>query len=373
MGAGIEPAGMFETELCEVFDADHPIMNAGMNDVAFGDMAGATAAAGGIGVIGATGMSPERLGDEIDRAREHADGPLLVDILFPLRAPEEADEAPRPEYVPAPIERMREELEGKGAEVPDYDELEGGLTQSHAGDLLDVTIEKGVEGLATAVGTPEWAVERAHDAGLEVVALCGRPRHAVYADEAGADVIVADGTEGGGHSGPVSTLDLIPLVRSVTDKPVVAAGGITNGAQVLAALACGACGVWVGTRFIPTRESAAEEGHIERILEADSPEETVRSESADGLYLRMLRNRSTEVWEGNEDEIRDFPEQLVLNAPIRRAADEIGADEYKMFPAGQGVALIDGTDELPTVEEVMADLVEGAEAAYGRLSALHVD
>lgn len=361
---------MFHTELCDRFGAEHPIMNAGMNDVAWGDMAGAVAAAGGIGVIGATGLSPERLREEIDRARDHAAGPLLVDVLFPLRAPEDRGDVPRPEYVPAPVETLRGELAEMGADVPDHDDLEGGLTQTHAGELLDVAIEADVDGLATAVGTPEWAVERAHDAGLEVVALCGRPRHAVYADEAGADVVVADGTEGGGHSGPVATLDLIPMIRRVTDIPVVAAGGITTGAQVLATLACGADGVWIGTRFIPTRESAADEGHVSRVLAADDAEATVRSELADGLALRMLRNRFTDVWEGHEDEIRDFPEQLVLNAPVRRAAEELGADEYKMYPGGQGAALIEDTDELPSVAEVMDDLVAGAGAAYDRLTGL---
>ena len=363
---------MFQTELCERFDADHPIMNAGMNDVAWGDLAGAVSAAGGIGVIGAIGLTPDRLREEIDHAREHADGPLLVDILFPLRTDDNDAGQFVPEYVPAPIETLTEELEERGADVPDYDELDrDGIDSERTGRLLDVAIEKEVDGLATAVGTPEWAVERAHEGGLDVVSLCGRPRHAVYADEAGADVIVADGTEGGGHSGPVSTLALVPLVQQVTDKPVVAAGGITNGAQVLAALACGAVGVWIGTRFIPTVESAADEGHIREILEADSPDDTIRSELADGLDFRLLRNRFTEVWTEHRDEIRDFPEQMAVNTPIFEAAEQIDADEYKLYGAGQGAALIDESGALPTAGEVVAELVEDAEEAYNRLSDLH--
>lgn len=367
---------MFQTELCEIFGVEYPIMNAGMGVAAGGDLAGAVAAAGGVGVIGSTGMDGEELADEIDRAREYSEGPLIVDVVFPAHAPESDSDAPEPEYIPTPVNQLGQELEEQGAEVPDHDEVEPHtFSKEDARELLGVTIDKDVDGLATAVGAPEWAIERAHDAGMEVVSLAGKPQHAEYADEAGADIIIADGTEGGGHSGPVATLDLIPMVKAVTDKPVVAAGGISTGSQILATIACGAEGVWMGTRFIPTKESSADDAHKEAILDAEDAGDTVRERLVDGLYIRMLRNRFTEVWKGHEDEIQDFPEQMALTTPLMHAANDESVDkkEYGMHPAGQGSMLIEETDEYPSAQDVVAELVDQTEVAYDRLTALHRD
>lgn len=366
---------MFDTEVTERFGAEHPILNAGMGMAAGGELAGAVAAAGGIGVLGSTGMDGDELAAEIEKARELSEGPLVVDIVFPAQAPDQDSDAPEPEYIPTPIQQLSEELEEEGADVPEPGEVEAHtFSKEDARELMDVTLEKDVDGLATAVGAPDWAIEEAHDADMQVISLAGKPKHAVYADEAGADIIIADGTEGGGHSGPVSTLDLIPKVQEVTDKPVVAAGGISTGAQILACLACGAEGVWMGTRFIPTQESDAEDEHKDSILGADEAGSTVRSRLVDGLPIRMIRNRFTEVWDGKEDEIQDFPEQMVLTTPIMQAAREAEArEEYGMHPAGQGSMLIEDTDEYPSAQTVVEDLVAQTEAAYDRLVTIRRD
>jgi NAD(P)H-dependent flavin oxidoreductase YrpB (nitropropane dioxygenase family) len=363
---------MFDTDITRRFGAEHPLLNAGMGMAAGGDLAGAVASAGGIGVLGSTGMDGDELEAEIEKARDRSDGPIVVDIVFPAHAPEQDTDAPEPEYIPAPIQQLTEELEEDGAEVPDTGEVEAHtFSKQDARELMDVTLAKDVDGLATAVGAPDWAIEEAHDVGMQVISLAGKPKHAYDADEAGADIIVADGTEGGGHSGPVSTLDLIPKVRGVTDKPVVAAGGISTGAQILACLSCGADGVWMGTRFIPTEESDAEDEHKDAILGANEAGSTVRSRLVDGLPIRMIRNRFTEVWEGKEDEIQDFPEQMVLTTPLMHAAGEADArDDYGMHPAGQGSMLIEDTDEYPSAEDVVAELIEQTEMASDRLLTL---
>ena len=363
---------MFRTELTEAFEAEYPFMNAGMGNVAWGDLAGAVAAAGGIGVIGATGMTGDQLHEEIDRARARAEGPLIVDIVFPVRAPEGRDDTPIPEYIPSPIEQLREELEERGADVPGFDETDvNTFSKEQARELLEVAVDREVDGLATAVGSPEWAIREAHQAGMTVISLAGRPRHAVYAEEAGTDFVVADGTEGGGHSGPVSLLELIPGIQAATDLPVIAAGGISTGAQILAALSCGAEGVWMGTRFIPTEEAAAPDGHKRKVLANERPQDTLRSELSDGFYVRLLQSRSTEVWEGHEDEIQDFPEQAVLTEPIKEAAAQIEAEDYQLYSAGMGSALIDESEGFRPAGEVFAQLVAETEAAYERLTGLH--
>ncbi len=366
---------MFSTEVTERFDAEHPILNAGMGVAAGGNLAGAVASAGGIGVIGSTGMDGDDLQAEIDKAREHADGPFVVDVVFPAHAPESDSDAPVPEYNPRPIQELSEELEEQGVDVPEPGEVEAHtFSKEDARELMDVTLENDVEGLATAVGAPEWAIEEAHDAGMEVIALAGKPKHAVYADDAGADFIVADGTEGGGHSGPVATLDLIPMVQQVTDKPVIAAGGISNGAQILGCLATGAEAVWMGTRFLPTKESSADDELKESVLEAEGADATVRSALVDGLPIRMIRNRFTDVWEDKEDEILDFPEQMVVSTTIMNAANEADLKkEYGLLPAGQGSALIEDTGEYQSAVDVVEGLVAQTEVAYDRLVSLRTD
>lgn len=366
---------MFDTAVTESFGADYPFLNAGMGVAAGGELAGALAASGGIGVIGSTGMDGEELRGEIETAREYADGPFVIDIVFPAHAPESDSEAPVPEYNPRPIQELSEELEEQGVDVPEPGEVEAHtFSKEDARELMDVTLEEDVEGLATAVGAPEWAIEEAHDAGMEVIGLAGKPKHAVYADQAGADFIVADGTEGGGHSGPVATLDLIPMVQAVTDKPVIAAGGISNGAQILGCLATGAEGVWMGTRFLPTKESSADDELKESVLAAEGADATVRSALVDGLPIRMIRNRFTEVWEGKEDEILDFPEQMVVSTTIMNAANDADMKkEYGLLPAGQGSALIEDTGEYESAMDVVDGLVAQTEAAYDRLISLHRD
>ena len=366
---------MFHTELCDIFDADFPIMNAGMNKVAYGDMAGAVSASGGIGVIGATDLTPKGLQNEIDTAREWApEGPLAVDIVFPHRAPSREDEIPSPEEIPRPIEQLRSELEEKAGDVQSYEETElHAFNKERSEELLEVALDNQVDAIASAVGTPEWVVEEVHDAGAKVISLVGHPKHAVYADELGVDIIVADGTQGGGHSGYIATMNLVPMVKEVVHQPVVASGGITTGAQILAALSLGAVGVWCGTLFVPTKESMADPAHKRAILSADDPDPTVHSKAIDGYPTRVLKNRLTEVYDEFDEDPMDYPEQHVMMKPIRDTADIHDVDEYKTMSAGQGTPLIEDTGKFPQVNYVMAQLLDELDAAWDALSGMHTD
>lgn len=360
-----------ETTLTREFDVEYPIMAAGMgNGIATGELAGTVTAAGGVGCIGASGMTPDELAREIDHARSITDGPILVDILIPYRAPSTRDAVEPPDALPGPIEALHDDLESMGVEPPNYTEVDVNIhAQEEGREHVEVALEKDVAGIAFGLYTPEWAVDRVHETGGVALSLVGRTKHAVAAVENGADYVIAQGTEAGGHTGYVSTLSIVPRVRAAVDVPVVAAGGIVTGWQVLAALALGACGVWMGTRFVVTRESGADATHKHEILAADQDMATVHSELFDGLALRGLRNRLTEAWEGSEHEIAEYPVQRLLMYSIDAVAKEAGAADYRVLPAGQGSSIIEDPT-IPSATDVVEDLVSELNAAHADLEAV---
>src|SRR5436305_12088002 len=187
-------------------------------------LAAAVSEAGGCGTLGASTMSTDQMVDEIRRTRELTDKPFGVDLLTAV-----------PQDMPAQVQK-----------------------------IIDVGAKVFVAGL----GVPRDVVELCHEAGLLVVNMCGKVSHAIRAVEAGCDIVVAQGTEAGGHTGQIATLPLVPqIVDAVGDQiPVVAAGGIFDGRGLAAALALGADGVWVGTRFIATPEARAVNGYKDTLL-----------------------------------------------------------------------------------------------------------
>ena len=161
------------------------------------------------------------------------------------------------------------------------------------------------------LGVPSEVIAECHDNGVLVVSMCGKVAHAVRAVEAGCDLVVAQGTEAGGHTGQVASFPLIPqIVDAVGDRvPVVAAGGIFDGRGLAAALALGADGIWVGTRFIATPEARGVRGYKEGLL-ASREDQTTVSRAYSGKTMRVLRNRVTDHFEAHPEELKKFPEQL---------------------------------------------------------------
>ena len=226
------------TPLTEALGIDHPIMCAGMGGVTGAELASAVSNAGGIGTIGAIGLSAEGLRAEVRRLKgmlREGDSiagtvPFGVDLLLP-------------------------QVGGSGRKTnKDY-------THGALDDIVDVMVEERVPLFVCAVGVPPLSViEKLHAQGALVMNMIGQPRHAEKALELGVDIICAQGTEAGGHTGEVSTMVLLPqVVKLCAGKAlVVGAGGIWDGAQVAACLAMGAAGVWVGTAFLATPEANAE-------------------------------------------------------------------------------------------------------------------
>ena len=192
------------------------------------------------------------------------------------------------------------------------------------------------------------------------MSLVGTSRAARKVAEAGADVVVAQGTEGGGHTGRVATSALVPaVVQAVSPTPVVAAGGITTGAGLAAALAMGAQGVWMGTRFVATYEAHAHINYKNKIVDADE-DSTVITRSYSGKPLRTIRNKWTEEWEQRQDEILPFPQQFRHSGAVYVVARRDGDTDRGCMPCGQGAGLV---DELLPAAEVVRRVVDEARSA----------
>jgi enoyl-[acyl-carrier protein] reductase II len=207
-----------------------------------------------------------------------------------------------------------------------------------------------------------------------VVSMCGKVRHAVAAVEAGCDLVVAQGTEAGGHTGTVATLPLVPqVIDAVGDRvPVVAAGGIVDGRGLAAALALGADGVWVGTRFIATPEAYGVDGYKDVLL-ATGEDGTTVTRAYTGKTCRVVTNAYTRWWDGHPDQLEPFPEQFVRS--MNDGVNHLGAGpttpgiepDREFFPAGQGVGAIHG---LTPAAEIVHRMVDEAEGIIARLGGL---
>ncbi|MEP3330357.1 nitronate monooxygenase [Sedimentitalea sp.] len=338
------------TPLCDLLNIEYPILQAGMGGVAFGPLAAAVSAAGGLGTIAAISPTPARVEKEILLARSLTDKPICVDIGFPARAPKELSEVSLDD-LPSPLKVLKQEIEDLGVEVKPTDDQ--AMSIDDAKEKLGLCFKHKVEVVACALGTPKWVVDACHANGVKVISLVGKASHAKSAIRNGTDIVVVQGTEGGGHTGDVGTITLLAEVLEFATVPVVAAGGIVNGSQIAGVLTQGAQGVWIGTRFIGSQEASVGQNYKESIVEAGY-DQTIRSLLFDGLYVRQIKNRFTEVWEGKEDELLPYPMQRIAVAPVRFAAAAADLKDHQSLPAGQGSSII---RDLPPAGELVERLV----------------
>src|SRR3954452_9878679 len=261
---------------------EHPVMLAGMGGVSYHRLGAAVSDAGGFGTLGAATMSSEQLDDEMRAVRELTDKGFGVDLLAALP------------------ERMVDDA---------HKVVKGGATLFVAG-----------------LGVPRDVIKVLHDGNVLVASMCGKVRHAIAAVEAGCDFVIAQGTEAGGHTGTVATFPLVPqIVDAVGDRvPVVAAGGIVDGRGLAAALALGADGVWIGTRFIATPEARAVAGYKDALVRT-AEDGTVITRAFSGKTMRAVRNDYTTWWEDHPDEVQRFPMQAVR--AMQDNAMHLGGDE----------------------------------------------
>jgi enoyl-[acyl-carrier protein] reductase II len=321
--------GHMQTRLTEMLGIEHPVMLAGMGGVSYHHLVAAVSEAGGIGTFGASTMSPEELPEEIAAAKALTAKPIGVDLLTAM---------------PGQVERGIQSV------------IDGGAALFVAG-----------------LGVPREVIDLLHDHNILVGSMCGKVRHAVSAVASGVDLVIAQGTEGGGHTGTVATMALVPqVVDAVEGKvPVVAAGGLFDGRGLAASLALGADGVWIGTRFIATPEARAVNGYKESLIEL--PEDgTVISRAFTGKTCRVIRNDWTQHFEQHPEELQPFPAQAVASA--RAGVNHLGApsgtdvDVRKEFmPCGQGVGAI---HDLVPAGDLVRRIVAEAEAVIDRVASI---
>jgi enoyl-[acyl-carrier protein] reductase II len=225
------------------------------------------------------------------------------------------------------------------------------------------------------LGVPREVIDLLHDHHILVGSMCGKVRHAIGAVASGCDFVVAQGTEAGGHTGQVATMALVPqVVDAVGERvPVVAAGGLFDGRGLVASLALGADGVWIGTRFIATHEARAVAGYKETLL-STAEDGTVVSRAYTGKTCRVVRNEWTHHFDEHPDELRPFPEQAIFAA--RSGANHLGAADgtavdaaREFYPCGQGVGAIHA---LEPAGDLLRAMVAQAEAVIEQLAGVKV-
>ncbi|MBI3628322.1 MAG: nitronate monooxygenase [Candidatus Rokubacteria bacterium] len=322
------------TPLCDLLGIQYPICQAGMGFVARSDLAAAVSEAGGLGVLAAAHCTPSELRAEIRRVRDGTNRPFGVDILFAT-------------------------TQGAGEEVERFTEMARGW--------IDVTLDERVPVLIAGLGTPGPVTAEAHRLGMKVMALCGNVKQARDHAAGGVDVIIAQGHEAGGHTGRVGGLVLVPaVVDAVAPRLVLAAGGIADGRGLVAALALGAAGIWMGTRFIATREAYGHDNYKRKIVAIDE-ESTVVTRASSGKPCRLIRNDFTRAWEKREAEIQPFPVQFErVGKPASIRAREQGDIENGSAACGQSAGLI---HDVRPAREVVDAVVAEARAVLAGLGA----
>jgi enoyl-[acyl-carrier protein] reductase II len=321
------------TPICDLLGIRYPICQAGMGYVARSALAAAVSAAGGLGVIAAANLSPRELREEIRKVREETDRPFGVDILFAS-------------------------VRVSGSEAQQFTDTVRAWS--------DITVEEKVPVMVAGLGNPGPVTAQAHRQGMKVMALCGNVKQALDHAANGVDVVIAQGHEAGGHTGRIAGLVLIPaVVDALAPRPVLAAGGMADGRGIAAALALGAQGVWMGTRFIATPEAYCHDNYKRKVVALDE-EGTVVTRAASGKPCRLIRNNFTREWEKREGEIQPFPVQAARvgrEAGIR--ARELGDVDNGNAPCGQSAGLI---REIVPAGEVVRRLVAETEEVLARLN-----
>lgn len=317
------------TELCDFLKIKHPIMLAGMGGVSYAEVCAAMSNAGGYGVLGMAGTSPDFIAQQIEQVKTLTDQPFGVDLL-----------------------------------AADPQSLEASV---------DVIIEGGADSFVAGLGVPMPIMKKLKDGGVKVMVVGGAVKHAIKAEQAGCDAVILQGGEGGGHTGLVGTMPLVAQAVEAVNIPVVAAGGIYDGRGLAAALSLGAVGVWMGTRFIASTEAHAAQSYKDTVVGAGDTD-TTRTRCYSGKPMRCRTNDYIKDWESRPEDIQPFPMQAALSVQT----DVIGGiggvtDEARLsvdkscFAMGQSAGGV--TDILP-VADIVNRIMSEAEESIARVSKL---
>ena len=371
-------ASKLRTPLCDDLGIEYPIILAGMAVGGTQETAptpiklvAEISKAGGLGVLGDNFANVDDLDAGIkELKRQIGDMPYGVDFLLPATRAEVTASNNRELYQQvagqypghvAVVQELMDEHNLGPAEVKEAEPMSTDLLNKK----IEVVLDNRVPVFAAATGEPPiWFTERGHAQGTKFIGMCGAVRHAARHVAADVDIITAQGTEAGGHTGNISTFVLVPqIVEAVRPRPVLAAGGIGSGRHVAASLALGAQGVWVGTAFLVAEENNIPEAHQEQILAGRSDQFTL-SKFSSGKQQRSFQNVVKEKWSASGLEALPMPLQGLIQEPFTRAARDAGRLDLIGNPAGQIGGML--SDRKPA-REILMGMVDEAEERIGYL------
>jgi nitronate monooxygenase len=370
MGRGVS----MRTAICDLLGIEHPILQSGMGRIAGPDLVAEVSGAGGLGILAGLGLPGADIRKQIRRVRELTDRPFGVNLwlhegLLPPRDPATIP-AQDVRAVQQVLNQFRAQLglpltADRPAPFPDV-----------IAEGLEVLLDERVPLWSIGLGNPDPdIVERCHRAGIRVMAMVCTVEDAQAVSASGVDIIVAQGDEAGGHrsmwrkpgspaAASVSTMTLVPMVVDAVRQPVVAAGGIADGRGVVAALALGAAGALLGTRFVATKESLAPPMFKEALVAATADDTTI-TDAFTGLYARALRNRFVDDYAASGAPVLPALLQAMAADDVFTAAARAGDRRFFPMMAGKSAGLI---HDLPAAAEVVRAIVAEIETTRHRLS-----
>lgn len=365
---------ILRTKLCDMLNIEYPILSAGMGPTLIGERTGApvelvvaVSEAGGLGVLGGSGFTVDELREAIRDIKSKTDKPFGVDLLLPKNldvsqgsAFGDIDSVPASqiiEMLPKEhqtwVKKIKEELSLPDVEVM----VKLNTTTMRPKESVAVCIEERVPLFCAGLGNPGFMVEEAHANGMKVLGITGNTKNARRMAQSGIDLLVAQGHEGGGHTGRIGTMALLPAaIDAAAPVPVLAAGGIGDGRGLAAALAMGCVGVWVGTRFLATEEAGALDVNKQRIVES-ADEDTRVSKAYSGKTLRASYNKFHDLWDESGLDPIPFPTQVMISSTLLASFIEAKKFEYVGGLAGQVSGII---NEIKPARQVLENMVEEA-------------
>ncbi|UCE87065.1 MAG: nitronate monooxygenase [Deltaproteobacteria bacterium] len=355
------------TKLCDMLGIEFPV-------IAFThckDVAVAVINSGGFAVLGEAMHTPDDIAADIKWIRDRVDGkPFGIDLVLPASVPPSGSLEELESQIPASHRAFAEEIKKK------YDVPEpkgpialhqwGGLNQAMARAQLDVLLDERVPVIASGLGSPAFILKTAHERGIKVLGLVGKTRQAKRQLEAGVDAIIAQGYDAAGHTGSMGTFSIVPEVAAIAgDTPIIAAGGVTTGRHLAAALCLGASGVWTGTLWLASRESDADMIIKEKLLAATA-DDTTYSNCISGMTMRTLKCPWTEEWAKPEaPRALAAPYQMLLSSDYIQAANDHRREDLMTEAAGQGVGFVTA---MKPARQILFDMVEEALAAFEEIT-----
>ncbi|MDO4618434.1 MAG: enoyl-[acyl-carrier-protein] reductase FabK [Clostridia bacterium] len=307
-----------KTKVTEILGIEYPVIQGGMAWVATAELAAAVSNAGGLGLIAAGGATADIVREEIHKARKLTDKPFGVNVM---------------------------------------------MMSPYAEDIMNMLLEEKPAVVATGAGNPAKYIPQLKEQGIKIMPVVASVAVAMKMEKAGADIIVAEGSEAGGHIGELNTMALVPQIADAVSIPVVAAGGIADSRGTLAAFALGAEGVQVGTRFICATECMAHENYKNAVLKAKDRDAVVTGRSTKAP-VRALKNKLTREYERLEKEGAPFEEIEALGAGGLKRAFLDGDVETGSLMAGQSAAMV---NKIEPAKDIVLDLFSGIDEIISKI------